>query len=188
VGHVGWSEIIESSKLQVFSNPSKIETPSRTLSGPTRVSPEFKISSQKPPTRFCLAQLDIVQNPQPLFRFWIRAQRLDSFESSIYTHPPPTALPSWPLHFPVEQAHIIHSKRPNSLSPRASIPNSCLGIEWSKDSSSMCDSPPQAHLGYWIFILCAYYSWSLTPRWLEVALELCFVWWAFGSLYYSLLW
>jgi hypothetical protein len=36
-------KIVKSSKLQVFSNPSKSETPSRTLSGPTRVSLEFKI-------------------------------------------------------------------------------------------------------------------------------------------------
>jgi hypothetical protein len=36
-------KIVESSKHQVFFNPSKTETPSRTLSGPTRVSLEFKI-------------------------------------------------------------------------------------------------------------------------------------------------
>jgi hypothetical protein len=99
------------------------------------------------------------------------------FERSICTQPPPMALHPWPLHFPVEQAHILHSKGPNSLSHRASIPSSCLGIEWSEDLSFLYDSPPQACLGYWIFILSAYYSWSLAPRWFEVALEvpLCVV-------------
>jgi hypothetical protein len=38
--------------------------------------------------------------------------------------------------------------------------------------SSLCDSPPQARLGCWIFILHAYYSWNLAPKRLEVALEL----------------
>jgi hypothetical protein len=47
-----------------------------------------------------------------------------------------------------------------------------LGIEWSKGSSSLCDSPSQARFGCWIFILHAYYSWSFAPRWLEVSLEL----------------
>jgi hypothetical protein len=47
-----------------------------------------------------------------------------------------------------------------------------LGIGWRKDSSSLCNSPSQAHLGCWIFILHAYYSWSFAPRQLEVALEL----------------
>jgi hypothetical protein len=54
-------KIVESSKLQVFSNPSKIETLSRTLSGPTRVSLEFKIPQQKPLARHFPAQADIVR-------------------------------------------------------------------------------------------------------------------------------
>jgi hypothetical protein len=82
------------------------------------------------------------------------------------------ALHSWPQHFPVEQAHSLHSLRPISLSPRTFIPCSCLGIEWSKGLSSLCGSPPQAHLGCWILILHAYYSWSFAPRWLAVALDL----------------
>jgi hypothetical protein len=46
-------KIIELRKLKVFFNPSKIETPSQTLSGPTRVSPEFQNPSQKPPASLC---------------------------------------------------------------------------------------------------------------------------------------
>jgi hypothetical protein len=118
-----------------------IETPYWTLSGPAGHCPT-------PP--------DFVQilNPSPTA----------SFLRELYTPPPPMALSSWPLLSPVEQAHFLHSKRQNSLSPRASIPSSCLGIEWSKDSSSLCDSPPQARLSCWIFILHAYYSWSIAPR------------------------
>jgi hypothetical protein len=111
-------------------------------------------------------------SPRTLSGIWIWAQRLVSWESSINTHPPPMALKSWPLQFPVEQTHFLHSQRPISLSPRVFIPSSCLGIEWSKDSSSLRDSPPRAHLVCWIFILHAYYFFSLTPRWLEVVLEL----------------
>jgi hypothetical protein len=118
------------------------------------------------------SQPDFVRHPWTLSGFWIWAQRLDSLESPIYTNTPPTSLLSWPLHFTVEKALILHLKRPNLLSLRAFIPNSCLGIEWSKDLSSLCDSPPQAHLGCWIFILHAYYSWSFAPRRLEVTLEL----------------
>jgi hypothetical protein len=62
-------KIVESSKLQVFSNPSKTETPSRTLSGPTWVSPEFKISQQKPPVGHCPAHLDIILLPWTLSEF-----------------------------------------------------------------------------------------------------------------------
>jgi hypothetical protein len=95
------------------------------------------------------------------------------FLGELYIYPfTSNSSPPWPLHFSIEHAHILHSKRPNSLSLRASIPSSCLGNDWSKDSSSLCDSPRQGHLGYWIFILRAYYSWSLAPRWLEIALEL----------------
>jgi hypothetical protein len=82
------------------------------------------------------------------------------------------ALFSWLSNFSIERVHPLHSKSLNSLSPRVFIPSSCLGIEWSKDSRSLCDSRPQACLGYWIFILHAYYSWSVTPRWLEVVLKL----------------
>jgi hypothetical protein len=103
---------------------------------------------------------------------WIWAQWLVSWESSINTPSPLTAKRAWPLHFPVEQAHILYSQRPISLSFRTFIPSSCLGIEWSKDLSSLCDSPPQARLDCWIFILHACYSWSIAPRWSEVALEL----------------
>jgi hypothetical protein len=49
-----------------------------------------------------------------------------------------------------------------------------LEIEWSNDSSSLCDSPSQARLGCWIFILHNYYSWSITAKWLEIALKLLF--------------
>jgi hypothetical protein len=80
------------------------------------------------------------------------------------------ALFSWQTHFPVERVHPLYSKSLNSLSPRPFIPNSWLGIEWSKDSRSLRDSPPHACLGYWIFIIHTYYSWSFTPRWLEVAI------------------
>jgi hypothetical protein len=175
-------KIIESSNSKSFLSLPQIKTSSRTLSDPTG---------------HCLALLEPLQNsntfhrnpwpdnvrssrtlsgsPRTLSGIWIWAQRLVSWESSIYTPPPPTALLPWILHFAVEQAHILHSQRSNSLSPRAFIPSSYLGIEWRKDLSSLCDSPHQAHLGYWIFILHTYYAWSLAPRWLEVALELPFV-------------
>jgi hypothetical protein len=110
--------------------------------------------------------------PPDLSGIWILAQRLYFWESYIYIHPPPTALYSWLSKFPVERLHPLHSKSLNSLSPRVFIPSSWLGIEWSKDSRSLCDSPPQACLGCWIFFLRAYYSWSFAPRWLDVALEL----------------
>jgi hypothetical protein len=118
------------------------------------------------------SQPDIVRHPQTLSGSWIWAQQLDSLESPIYTNTPPTALLSWLLHFPIEQALILNSKRSNSLSPRAFIPSFCVEIEWSKDLSSLCDSPPQTRLGCWIFILRAYYSWRFAPRRLEVSLEL----------------
>jgi hypothetical protein len=155
-----------------FPSHPQTANPSWTLSSPTRATP-----SSKPIHRDTLP--DIVRSSQTLFGsprilsgVWIWAQWLDSWESPIYTHTPPMDFYSWPLHFSIKQAHILYSKRLNSLSPRASIRSSCLGIEWSNDSSSLCDSLPQAHLGCWIFILHAYYSWSLPPRWLEVALEL----------------
>jgi hypothetical protein len=47
-----------------------------------------------------------------------------------------------------------------------------LGIEWSQDLSFVCESHLQACLGYWIFILHGFYSWSVAPRWLKVALKL----------------
>jgi hypothetical protein len=103
---------------------------------------------------------------------WIWAQQLVFWENSINTTPSPTAQSAWPLHFPVEQAHILYSKRPISLSPKSFILSSCLWIEWSKDLSSLCDSPPQVRLACWIFILQACYSWSVAPRRLEVALML----------------
>jgi hypothetical protein len=105
---------------------------------------------------------------QTMFGFWILAQWLDSWDSSIS----PTVLSSWQTHFPIERVHPLHSKSLNSLLPRASIQSSLLGLEWSKDSRSLFDSPPQACLGCWIFILHTFYSWSFAPRWLEVALEL----------------
>jgi hypothetical protein len=106
---------------------------------------------------------DFVRSCRTLSGIRIWAQWLDSWESSISTPPPPMALLSWTLRFTIEQAHFPHPQRPNSLSPRVFIPSSCLGIEWSKDSFFLCDSPPQAHLGCWIFILHAYYSWSFAP-------------------------
>jgi hypothetical protein len=47
-----------------------------------------------------------------------------------------------------------------------------LEIEWSQDPSFVCEYHLQAHLGTWIFILHAFYSWSFAHKWLEVALEL----------------
>jgi hypothetical protein len=163
-------------------NPSSktlTETPDRTMSGLTRQCPvwsdisarHFRTYSRKP----CFSRElppDYVRSCRTMSGIWIWAQRLFSWESSINTSPPPTAQKAWSLHFPVEQAHILYSQRPISLSPRAFIPCSCLGIEWSKDSSSLCDSPPQACLGCWIFILHTCYFWSVAPRWLEVPLEL----------------
>jgi hypothetical protein len=140
------------------------------------LAPRFKIPQQKPLVRLYLAQSNIVRLPQTLFGFWIWAPRQDSWESPINTPPPPMTLHAWLLNFSIEHAHTLHSKRSNSLPPRASIPSSYLGIAWSKGSSSLCDSPLQACLGYWIFVIHTYYSWSVAPRWLEVALEPPLVW------------
>jgi hypothetical protein len=81
------------------------------------------------------------------------------------------ALLSWLLHFAVKQAQILHSQMPNSLFPRVFIPSYCLGIEWRKDSRSLCYSPSEPCLDCWIFILHTYYSWSFTSKRLEVAIE-----------------
>jgi hypothetical protein len=64
-------KIVVSRKLQVFSNPSKTKIPSRTSSGPTRVSPEFKNPSQKPPPGLCPTPPDIfrILNLSPMTRF-----------------------------------------------------------------------------------------------------------------------
>jgi hypothetical protein len=143
------------------------------------------IHKQKSPAEHCPTLLESLQNSNTLHRnswsdnvqgepdnFWIWAQWLVSWEGSINTPPPPTAQKNWPLQFPVKQAHFLHSQRSISLFTRAFISSSCLEIEWSKNLSSLCDSPPQAHLDWWIFILHAYYSLSIAPRRLEVALEL----------------
>jgi hypothetical protein len=151
-------KIIKLSDYNFFPIPPQTEISSRTLFGPTRESPHFFTES---PSQ------TLSGSPRTLSGIWIWAQRLNFWESSIYTHIPPTAFYSWPLHSPVEKAQSLHSKRSKSLFPRAFIL-----VEWSKDSSSLCDSPLQARLDCWIFILCAYYSWSFAPRWLEVALEL----------------
>jgi hypothetical protein len=66
------------------------------------------------------------------------------------------------------------SKGPTHLTLELSLHVLDLGIEWSKDSSFVRESHLQACLVTWIFILHAYYSWSFTPRRLEVALELLF--------------
>jgi hypothetical protein len=152
-------KIIESSNSKSLPSHPQTETFSRALTGLTRATPKFKYTSQKPLTGHCPAQPNIVWNLN-----LSRAQQLVSWESSINTPPPLTAQKAWPLHFSVEQAHILYSQRPISLSPRAFIPSSYLEIEWSKDSTSLCDSPPQAHLDGWIFILHTYYSWSIAPR------------------------
>jgi hypothetical protein len=134
--------------VQPYSSHSKIqihftEISDQTLSRPIQESPNFHRESQP----------NIVRLPRILSGIWIWAQRLVFWESSINSPPPPMALKTWPHHFPVEQAHILYSQRPISLSPRVFIPSSCLGIEWSKDLSSLCDSPSQARLSCWIFIL-----------------------------------
>jgi hypothetical protein len=116
----------------------------QTLSDPSRILPEIQI--------------------------W--AQQLDSLESPINIPPPPTTLPSCPLRSLGAKAHMLHLQRPKTPPLEISLQVLDLGIEWSKDSSFVCDSPPQACLDSWIFILHTYYSWSCAPRWLEVALEL----------------
>jgi hypothetical protein len=135
---------------------SKTETSRRTMSGFTRENPKH---SQEGSVGQC-----------PYFESC--PQRLDSWDSSIYIFTPPTALSSWLPHFFVERVYPLHSKSLNSLLPRASIQSSLLGIEWSKDSRSLCDSPPQTCLSCWIFIFHASYFWSFAPKWLEVVLEL----------------
>jgi hypothetical protein len=139
------------------------------MSGPTRHCPPLL---KRAPTFSQSPSRTMSGSPQNLSEIWIWAQQLDFLESSIYTHTPPMALNSWQLYSPVEKAHSLHSKRHKSLFSRAFISSSCLGFEWSKDSSFLCDSPPQTHLGCWIFILCAYYSCSFAPRRLDAALEL----------------
>jgi hypothetical protein len=126
----------------------------RTMSGLTG---HFRTYLRKPHF-FRELSPDNVRSYQTISGIWIWAQWLVSWESSINTPPPTTAQKAWTLYFPVKQAHILYSKSSISLSPRAFIPSSYLGIEWSKDLSSLCDSPPQARLGCWIFILHACYS------------------------------
>jgi hypothetical protein len=168
-------KIIESSDSKSFPIHPQIETSSRTLSGPAghclsllERAPIF----HRVLARHCSAQPDIVRLPPDFVWNLNLSPTTRILGDPINIHPPPTALLSWSLYFPIEQALILKSKRPNSLSSRAFILSSCLGIEWSKDLSSLCDSPPQAHLDCWIFILYAYHSWSLAPRLLEVAPEL----------------
>jgi hypothetical protein len=165
-------KIIESSNSKSFPSHPQTEISSWTLSTPAEHCLVLLEPLQNSNTLHRNPWPNNVRSSQTLSRILIWAQRLVSWESSINTPPPPTAQKGWPLQFPVEQSHFLHSQSPISLSPRAFIPSSYLGIEWSKDSSSLCDSPPEAHLGCWIFILHAYYSWSLAPRRLEVALEL----------------
>jgi hypothetical protein len=78
----------------------------------------------------------------------------------------------WHVNFTVLQAHFLQSKGLKCSILEHPLHVLDLGFEWRKDSSFLCDSPPQARLGSWIFILHAFYSWSYAPRWLEVALEL----------------
>jgi hypothetical protein len=79
---------------------------------------------------------------------------------------------SWPNEILVLKAHSLHSKGLSHSILEHSLQVLDLGFEWSKDSTSVCDSPPQACHGCWIFILHTYYSWSYAPRRLEVALKL----------------
>jgi hypothetical protein len=126
------------------SNQTPTESLYRTLSGPART-------------------LSGIQIP---------AQWLVPFELSIYSPSPPMARISLPDEIPVLKAHFLHFKCLLHLIIEHSLQVLDLEFEWRKDSSFLCDSPPQAHLGSWTFILHDYYSWSFSPRWLEVALEL----------------
>jgi hypothetical protein len=156
-------KIIKSINSKSFPKPFHTETPSQVLSGQPNIVwiyPRCPHPPQRDPSR------TLSGSPRTLFEFWILAQQLVFWESSIYTPPPPMALSSWLSKFPVERVHPLHSKSLNSHSPRAFIPSSWLGFEWSKDSS-----PCVIHHNYWIFILHTSYSWSVAPRRLEVARE-----------------
>jgi hypothetical protein len=58
---------VNSSKLQVNSNHPQKASLCRTLFGPTRASPKFKNSPQKPPIGLCPVLPDIVKLPRTLF-------------------------------------------------------------------------------------------------------------------------
>jgi hypothetical protein len=115
---------------------------------------------------------DFVRSCWTLSGFQISAQWLVSWESPISIHPLPMTLLSWPNKILVLKAYFLHSKGliHSILEHPLQVLN--LGFEWSKDSTSLCDSPPQGHLGSWIFILHTCYYWNIAPRRLKVALEL----------------
>jgi hypothetical protein len=56
-------KIIESSNSKSLLSYPQTETSSRTWSGPTRVTPKFKYTSQKPLTGQCPVQPHIVRHP-----------------------------------------------------------------------------------------------------------------------------
>jgi hypothetical protein len=102
----------------------------------------------------------------------IPAQQLVPFELSIHSPSPPTARVTWHDENHVLKAHFLLSKGLIHSILEHPLQVLDLGFEWSKDSSFLCDSPPQAFLGSWIFTLHAYYYCSFAPRWLDIALEL----------------
>jgi hypothetical protein len=61
-------KIIESSNSKSFPSHPQTEISIRTLSGPTRATPKFKYTSQKPLTGHCPALLEPLQNSNTLHR------------------------------------------------------------------------------------------------------------------------
>jgi hypothetical protein len=190
-------------KMQIRANSNSVqntqtESSYRTLSSPTGHCPAptglclaYRNSNRfhpRAPTGLCPIQPDIVRSGSDIVRSSKSCQRLVPFEISIYSPTPPMARISSPVNFTVLWAHFLHSKGLKHSTLEHPLQVLDLGFEWSKDSSFLCDSPPQAHLGSWIFIIHFFYSWSCAPRWLEGALEHHFLWWVLGSLYYPSFW
>jgi hypothetical protein len=104
------------------------------------------------------------------FKNW--DQRLVSWESPINIPPPPMALSLGHYILLVLKFISFILKGLKHSPPEISLQVLDIGIEWSQDPSFVCESHPQACLGYWIFILHTFYSWSFAPRRLEVSLKL----------------
>jgi hypothetical protein len=67
------------------------------------------LSSEPTSSKSFTETLDRTKSYWTMSEFWILAQWLDSWESSIYISTSPTTLFSWFLKFPVERVFLLHS-------------------------------------------------------------------------------
>jgi hypothetical protein len=92
-------KIIESSNSKSLPSHPQTETSNQTLPDPTRATPKFKYTSQKPLIRKCPVQQDTVWLPPDIAQN-LNMSLMTSFLRELYKYP-----------------------------SRAFIPSSCLGIE-----------------------------------------------------------